>query len=224
MFHYDKRIREQNLTDLRPVSKTNCIMENTMLKKLLFVFSLMLLATCNAKPTPSLPTPPVDQINVEEQAVYAALLKHMYTANALVIMDTTTTGVDNTNQTLDYILQNMHGVDQATVDSFRTRNEKALSISSGMNIGVAYTLLSQSQRNQIFGQNQSGWEVFYNNYPNTPGITTLSSVGFNAAFDQALVYIGTQSNWLAGAGYYFLLKKGDGNVWTVDQQVMSWIS
>jgi hypothetical protein len=37
------------------------------------------------------------------------------------------------------------------------------------------------------------------------------------------VYIGTQSNWLAGAGYYVLLKKGEAG-WGIDQQVMTWIS
>ena len=29
--------------------------------------------------------------------------------------------------------------------------------------------------------------------------------------------------WLAGAGYYILLKKADG-VWRIDQQVTAWIS
>jgi hypothetical protein len=200
-------------------------MESAMLKKSLFVSLLILLAACSARPTP-VPTTSADQIDVEEQAVYAALFKKMYTASAFVIMGTTTTGptgVDNTDQTLNYFLQNTHAVDQATVDSFRTRNEAGHPILADMDLGASYVLLSQAQRNQIFGQNQSGWEVFYANYPDTPGITTLSRVGFNATFDQALVYLGTQSNWLAGAGYYILLKKAAG-AWTVDQQVMTWIS
>ncbi len=96
-------------------------------------------------------------------------------------------------------------------------------IRSDMDLGSPYTLLSQAARNQIFSQNQSGWEIFYNHYPHAPGITSLSRVGFNATFDQALVYIGTQSNWLAGAGYYILLKKTDG-LWSIDQQVTAWIS
>jgi hypothetical protein len=114
-------------------------------------------------------------------------------------------------------------VAQATVDSFRSRNEAAHPFPPDLDLGVPYSLLSQDQRNQIFGQNQSGWEVFYANYPNSPGITTLSRAGFNAAFDQALVYVGTQSNWLAGAGYYILMKKVNG-AWTIDQRVMTWIS
>lgn len=141
-------------------------------------------------------------------------------------MDTTATGVtgvENTTQTLDYVLQNMHSVDSGTVVSFRSRNDAAYPISPDMNIGGPYTLLSQAGRQQIFGENQSGWEIFYERYPQAPGITTLSRVGFNNSLDQALVYIGTQSNWLAGSGYYILLKKLNG-AWNIDQRVMTWIS
>ncbi len=107
--------------------------------------------------------------------------------------------------------------------SFRNRNDAAYPISPDMNIGGPYTLLSQAGRQQIFGVNQSGWEIFYERYPQAPGITTLSRVGLNSSLDQALVYIGTQSNWLIGSGYYILLKKVDG-AWNIDQRVMTWIS
>lgn len=187
----------------------------------IFIF----IAACTARPTP-VPTPAPDQVEVQEQAVYAFLLPEMYRNSGYVIMDTTTTdttGVNDTTQTLDYVLQNMHGVAPETVDSFKSRNDKAYPIRPDMQLGFPYTLLSQAERNKIFGQNQSGWEVFYNRHPQAPGITTLSRVGFNAAFDQALVYIGTQSNWLAGAGYYVLLKKGPAG-WSIDQKVMTWVS
>jgi hypothetical protein len=200
-------------------------MEIAMFKKLFFAFTVLSLAACTATPTP-LPTLAADQINIEEQAVYSFLLPEMYKAAGFVIMDTTATdpgGVENTAQTLGYVLQNMHDVAPGTADSFRVRNEAAYSIRPDMDLGVEYVLLSQAERNQIFGQNQSGWEIFYSRYPNTPGITTLSRVGFNAALDQALVYLGTQSDWLAGAGYYILRKKANG-FWTIDQKVMTWIS
>jgi hypothetical protein len=197
----------------------------TMFKKLLLIFSALITAACAANPPPS-PTPVANKIDLEEQAVYAFLLPEMYQNKGYVIMDTTTTnisGVENTDQTLAYILQNLHDVSNETEASFRSRNDQAYPFRSDMDLGTPYTLLSQSGRNRIFGQNQSGWEVFYNRYPQAPGITTLSRVGFNSTLDQALVYIGTQSNWLAGAGYYVLLKKADG-VWSIDQQVMAWIS
>jgi hypothetical protein len=41
--------------------------------------------------------------------------------------------------------------------------------------------------------------------------------------DQALVYAGNQSHWLAGAGYFYLLSKKDG-VWVIQADTMVWIS
>jgi hypothetical protein len=131
--------------------------------------------------------------------------------------------VGDTASTLDRMIQNMHNVDQKTADSFRVRNDAAYPVLPGMDLGNAYVLLSQAEMRQIFSQNRDGWQLFYEKYPVAPGITTLSRVGFNTTLDQALVYVGTLSHWLAGAGYYVLLKKVNG-VWIVDQQVMSWIS
>ena len=202
-------------------------MEVAMVRKLILLSFILCAAACTPKPaSTSIPTPSSAQIDTEEQAVYAFLLSNLYQHREYVIMDTTSTGVtgvENTTQTLDYVLQNMHSVDSGTVVSFRSRNDAAYPISPDMNIGGPYTLLSQAGRQKIFGENQSGWEIFYERYPQAPGITTLSRVGFNASLDQALVYIGTQSNWLAGSGYYILLKKLDG-AWSIDQRVMTWIS
>jgi len=198
-----------------------------MVKKLILLSFILCAVACTAKPASTpLPTPSTGQIDTEQQAVYAFLLSNLYQHREYVIMDTTSTGVtgvENTTQTLDYVLQNMHSVDSGTVVSFRSRNDAAYPISPDMNIGGPYTLLSQAGRQKIFGENQSGWEIFYERYPQAPGITTLSRVGFNNSLDQALVYIGTQSNWLAGSGYYILLKKLDG-AWSIDQRVMTWIS
>jgi len=196
-----------------------------MSRKILFVFIAVVITSCSGTPAPT-STPSSEQIDPVQQAVYAALLQKLYSASSYVIMDTTATtpgGVGDTSSTLDRIVQDMHGVDQKTVDSFLVRNNSAWPVRSDMDLGSAYVLLSQREMKQMFSQNRDGWQVFYEQYPDAPGITTLSQVGFNDTFDQALVYAGTLSHYLAGAGYYVLLKKVNG-AWIVDQQVMSWIS
>jgi hypothetical protein len=200
-------------------------MEVAMFKKFLFVFLAIILAACTGMPAPT-STPSADQIDTEEQAVYAALLQKLYSASSYVIMDTTATspgGVGDTASILDNIMQNMHAVDQKTLDSFRARNDAGYPVRPDMDLGSAYVLLSQAEMSQIFGQNRDGWQFFYEQYPDASGITTFSRVGFNNTLDQALVYVGTLSHYLAGAGYFVLLKKVNG-AWIVDQQVMSWIS
>ena len=197
-----------------------------MFKKILLLLLCLCTAACSAGRPTVVPTPAADQINREEQAVYAFLLSKTYQHKGYVIMADTATnlsGGNNTTQTLDYVLQNIHNVTPETVDSFRSRNAGSQTLRPDMQLGGPYTLLSQAGKNRIFSQNQSGWDIFYNHYPQAPGITTFSRVGFNAGLDQALVYMGTQSNWLVGAGYYILLKKSNG-IWSIDQQVMVWVS
>jgi len=201
------------------------MLEAALFKKFLFVFLAAVLAACTVTPVPS-STPSGEQIDTQEQAVYAALLRNLYSASSYVIMDTTATsptGVENTASALDHILQNMHAVDQQTANSFQVRNDAAYPVRPDMGLGSGYILLSLGEKSQIFSQNRDGWQLFYGQYPNAPGITTLSRVGFEDALDQALVYVSTLSHWLAGAGYYVLLKKING-AWIVDQQVMTWIS
>jgi hypothetical protein len=197
-----------------------------LLRKTLFVLLAVLLAACAGHtPTPA-PTPSTAQMDLEEQAVYAALLQDLYSAASYVIMDTTSTapgGVADTASTLERVLLDMRQVNPLTADSFRLRNESAHSLHADMQLGAPYVLLSQAEMAQFFGQNRDGWQLFYGQYPDAPGITTLSRVGFNTALDQALVYVGTMSHYLVGAGYYVLLNKVNG-AWIVDQQVMTWIS
>ncbi len=198
-----------------------------MLRKILFIFLAFILAACTPKPFPaSTPTPSVGQIDLEQQAVYAALLHDLYTSTNYVIMDTTATsprGVGEPDSTIAFILQNLPGIVSETSGSFRERNTASHPVSPRMALGTPYVLLTQDEMNQIFSLNQDGWQIFYERYPQAPGITTLSQVGFNNSFDQALVYVGTMSHWLAGAGYYVLLSKVNG-AWVVDQKAMSWIS
>jgi hypothetical protein len=196
-----------------------------MPRKIILPFLCIILAACTTKPT-LVPTTSVQQKDIEEQAVYTAVLLKLYNASNYVIMDTTgtsLTGTQETNSTLNHVLLIMHGVATETADSFQTRNDMGYPLRSDMAIGTGYVLLSQKEKSQLFNQNQDGWQLFYEHYPDTPGITALSRVGFNQSLDQALVYVGTQSQWLAGSGYYILLKKVNG-IWIVDQQVMTWVS
>lgn len=195
-----------------------------MVRKFLVAF-LVMLAACTPRATPR-PTPSAGQVDAEEQAVYAALIQAMFPAKMAVLMNTTATdagGNDNTDQTLQYVLKNMHAVSTQTIDSFKARNATAGPLHGGMQLGVPYALLSQDEITSIFSVNQDGWQVFYERYPDARGILTFSRVGFDAALDQALVYIGNQSQALAGSGHYVLLNKVNG-VWTIDQKVMTWIS
>ena len=196
-----------------------------MKKPFLFLLAFLLAACSSATVTPIHTPSPID-IEAEEVAVYAALFLANYPDQNIVLMDQTTAepgGVENIPSELEFVLGQMTGVAPETVASFQVRNNSAYPLKADMNLGLQYVLLSKDDMRQIFNLNQDGWEVFYSRYPDSPGITSVSRVGFNSTKDQALVYIGTSSHWLSGAGYYVMMKKVDG-VWGIDQQVMTWIS
>jgi hypothetical protein len=175
----------------------------------------------------SVPTPSEDFLQAEEQAIYTVLLAESFGEPQMYVLMSETApgieGVEGLEATLANILPQLPEMDGETADSFRVRNEAAYPVRPDMDLGLSYVLLTREEMNRIFDINTSGWDVFYTRYPNSPGLTTISRVGFNAGFTQALVYIGTQSHWLAGAGYYVLLEKVD-DAWTVVQQIMVWIS
>lgn len=195
-------------------------------------FSLFLLAvltvcsttgTPSPQPTPS-PSPTLDA-DLAQQEVYAALVQALYPNSELVIMDTTQTNVLGlaTPEELQQIESHFKELSPGTAADFNARNASQVKLSASMLLGIPYVLLSEQAKKELFQVNQSGWDVFYNRYPQAPGIITLSQVGFNQSGDQALVYLGLQSNWLAGSGNFILLGKFNGK-WIILQQVTSWIS
>jgi hypothetical protein len=194
---------------------------------LLPLLILTLLAPACTGTSTAVPTPAENEIRAEEQAVYVAVFTEIYGEPRMyVLMDQTSPGIEGVeglDAAIASILAQFTGLEDATTESFRARNEAAVILPADMDLGLPYVLLTRADFDVIFSQNTSGWDVFYTRYPNSAGMTTVSRVGFNEDFTQALVYVGTMSHWLAGAGYYILLVKSSGT-WQVDQQVMAWIS
>jgi hypothetical protein len=190
---------------------------------------LLLLSACSMKstetatPKPTI-TPTPDAIR-EEERVYKALIEATYPSDVLVIMEQTQTDVLDlaSDETYQHVEESLQHLLADTLTNFKTRNDSSYPLKTSMILGRRYTLFSEKDKQDLFQINQSGWDVFYNRYPEAPGIITLSRVGFNEQNDQALVYLGIQSYWLAGSGNFYLLNKIDGE-WVIDQQVMTWVS
>ncbi|MCS7010943.1 MAG: hypothetical protein N2049_04290 [Anaerolineales bacterium] len=191
----------------------------------LIVLFLIGLTACRAS-SPVSPTPTLPDVQAEEEAVYAALFEQTYNEPRMYVIqaETETHAMpQDLNTLLAYVQEGMASLQETTIENFKARNDTTYPLRPDMQLGRPYVLLTREEINQIFGLNTSGWDVFYTRYPNSPGLTRVSRVGFNSDYTQALVYIGTQSHWLAGAGYYVLLEKVEGQ-WKIIQEVMVWIS
>jgi len=184
------------------------------------VICLLLLGGCAG------PTPTAD-INVEENAIYAALIGQRYVRDdikLIVIKEQTSPFIqpDELESVLQNAKEGLPGLSNATLEDFRAKNQESHPVGADLKLDVKYVLIGQAEMEEIF-QDSTGWNKFYTRYPNSQGVMTLSRVGFNEALDQALVYVGNQSDGKAGAGYFFLLSKADGQ-WTVQSEMMVWIS
>ncbi len=173
------------------------------------------------------PVPPVDRESAEYE-VYSALIRDHYISGqvgTVVILDYTQGDIDpngDLTQRLAYISQQLT-LDQMIRDDFLARNAESHPLQNGFKLPVPVVLLSQAERDDLFKKGGQGWDGFYARYPHSQGLLTLSAAGFDANMDRALVYVGNQSHYLAGTGYYVLLDKQDG-AWVFQNEVMAWIS
>ena len=84
-------------------------------------------------------------------------------------------------------------------------------------------LLADSTLGRFFRRAGSGWDGFYRAFPNGGAIVSVSRVGLSRDCRWAMVYAGSQGDWLAGAGYLYVLEK-HGGVWHERRRLMLWIS
>ena len=173
-------------------------------------------------------TPPENNNETKQYAVYDALLKARFVHEGVkIIVIRRNAGLgraSSSNGWETYLRDNFPDMSDDMVKDFESKNQLAYELKPLFELGVDYTLISDEEIAQIFDQqNQDGWDVFYDRYPDSPGDITLSQVGFNEAGNKALVYYGNQQHWLAGVGYYaFLALQGD--QWVIQDEVMAWVS
>jgi hypothetical protein len=125
-----------------------------------------------------------------------------------------------------------HASDEIPTDLIRdfcAKNAKPQAVWPTLGERLSVVLLSRQELERLFaagpGDKPDGWDRFYAKYPKSPGIITISRVGFNRRGDMAMVYVGSQSHWLAGSGHIRILRK-QGDKWVVVPAIIGpmWVS
>jgi len=65
------------------------------------------------------------------------------------------------------------------------------------------------------------WDAFYEAYTGAQGILSLSAAGYNAAKDEAVIYLRNIVSATRGEGYFVILKKEAGS-WNTKYRVRTW--
>lgn len=192
---------------------------------LLVLFQLSLSPSLN----PSSGFNEANDITSEEYAVYSALIQNMYVkerVRTIVIVKHTMFYKINWEKPEDYrksILDELRPISQETIEDFEKKNEEEGELARHLNLTVNYVLLGKQSATKTPEEYANKWKEFYERYPNSPGMISLSRVGFNSDKDQALVYVGNSCGGLCGKGYYVMLMKSD-RVWKVQKEMLLWVS
>ncbi len=168
----------------------------------------------------------------DENAVYTAVLREWDGgAGSYVFRDQThfnRPGV-TLEDTLEFVQQQLppgseadpFGLAPQVLEDFAQRNESASSLAAILHTPFPAAFLSEEELSTLFSPGENGgWAVFGERFPASNGIYTFSRVGFNPQGDQALVYMGLQTEDFEG-GYYSLLVKRDG-LWSSASSFLIW--
>jgi hypothetical protein len=110
-----------------------------------------------------------------------------------------------------------------TIEGLEKSNLNQSELEAKLNLTVDYVLLGKQAPTNTPEAYAEQWRSFYVKYPGSPGIISLSRVGFNGDRNQALVYVANSCEGLCGKGYYVLLVK-DGGGWRIEKDLMLWVS
>jgi hypothetical protein len=116
-------------------------------------------------------------------------------------------------------------VEPSTQADFDEKAAAMSLLSPKFDSSLKYLMVAEQRLKEIFGTdpNKDGWGRFRETYPSASAIIAISRVGFNAARNQALVYVIRKGGGLNGSGIYFVMSKR-GGAWSIEKAVMLWIS
>ncbi len=167
-------------------------------------------------------------IEKEEYAVYDELISDWNKAADIrqIVIKKFTNGEDSNNKIYDGDYFAVRGVENETVKDFTEKNKrKSYQLQKNLfEKSSKIILISDLEVSRIFEKEcTKGWDKFYEKFPKSQGITTVSRVGFNKNKTKALVYSGTQSLCLDGSGFFVILEKKN-HEWIILKREMMWIS
>lgn len=183
------------------------------LKNAFFTSLALILISCSLLVPAAAPS--AADVEKEEQAVYAALLKGGNPDLILVILPDTVSGFSNSDsqEKLDNIKSGLAGLSNETWVSFMQRNQQSSLLSAEMNLGVEYVLPSEFTFDW-------DWEAFYEKY-HTLSFLQLSRVGFNNSLNQAMVYSVFVGGMPMSDGYYQYMS--DSHFYMLEKQNGQWV-
>jgi hypothetical protein len=175
-------------------------------------------------PTPMAPPTVPLEVEAEEYAVYAALIRQnpigYDMGSFVVIREQTAFGADDM---FESAVKENADLPPGLAEGYRARNAEPSALGPELDLELDYVLMPQDEFDRILGQSGQFWPRFEETYPGASGVVTFSRVAFAAERDTALALMGFRCGDLCGAGGLYLLVK-EGGEWKVQGALYGWMS
>ncbi len=169
------------------------------------------------------------QFNEEEIAVYVTAITAIFPKmkfldkpikQLVVEGQTRIDGYDSPSILNHDIWRSILQIASDTHSDFTAKNAKRYPIVELGDLPFKYSLMESSE---MIGQFPlGGWRKFYEAYPGSPGLLSLSRIGFGKEGKQALVYIAQAYGDDGGKGHLFLVKK-ESKGWKIQAHEVIWM-
>ncbi|HEX8638625.1 MAG TPA: hypothetical protein VF692_11220 [Pyrinomonadaceae bacterium] len=167
-----------------------------------------------------------DSFEANQYAVYDALIANVFSNPYLLIITERTNTDYRDDPMLEQVLANMQKellpLSNTTLNDFRVKNKNRVPLKDAFTLGAKQIFITDEELETIT-KDGLDWKSFYEKYPNSEGVLTLSNVGFDAEMKQAFVYLANSRGSLNGVGLYVLLEKQN-DVWQVKKRATGWMS
>jgi hypothetical protein len=171
----------------------------------------------------SMSTQPVekeaDQQN-EEKLIYQTVMDSMfstYSPQTLVLLDSTDMW-DHIDSS--WIKTEIPSIEGSIIAKFLENGKSSVPLKPLISLNINTVFLSAGEFREIF--TAGGWDAFYDRYPNSGGLMSLSRIALNSSETQALLYVSNQWHYLAGMGQLFYLNKH--SAWKIEKILICWVS
>ncbi len=172
------------------------------------------------------PPPVLEEIEREEYAVWSVVIDDLASSHPdkmfVILADPSTEDVfrSEARSALERTVARPASdirIGELLVSFFFRNSEEFLSLDDRFDIKPKHVLIYRSEFNKLVKKDDMVWRRFYKKYPEAAGLLVVHRVGFNAAHDQALVYIEFTPTGLMSSHWVVLLTKGEAG-WQIYQK------
>jgi hypothetical protein len=175
----------------------------------------------------------------EDYKVYDAVIREMFRdgitrfdmnakVNKIVIRDRTRSeyAYGPKNENWQQVKLRLRSLTDETIQGYESARKNEHELKAKLEVPFRYFLISDKRLEELVPHPNGPmerWNEFYKLYPESGGYNSFSSVGYDRAGRNALIYFVNWCGSACGTGTYVLVEKGT-NGWVVKEWAGIWIS